>query len=166
MLLSDPSSSSSTATTSKPTTSTDPFASSNGNSQFSTNFSRELAVAAVLANTDSVPDYRHPPTSSPSISIYQNQTVNSSNLRIPNQSTNGFVLNGHQLGKEQDLSVPKQRILAVDSISLGAPLSPTTSLSESNSSTYKTPMEMLAESMKGRMLFAIPKKGQSLCQER
>lgn len=44
-------------------------------------------------------------------------------------------------------------------LSLFGSLSPNSSPSLSDAGFHKTPMELLSESMKGRLLFAIPKKG-------
>jgi hypothetical protein len=124
--------------------------------------SREFTVAA--AATDSEPEsgrHNSHSSSSPSSSpIHLSGTIY--DWSSYPSSSNKFGVNQNSINFRQDprLTRPEPpQPLPCDSNAIGSPLSPTASTSVPESNTVKTPMEMLAESMKGRMLFAIPKKG-------
>lgn len=156
MFLSDPPSQSSDA------------ARINGNlkTQYSLSPSREFAIVAAVATgsrSKSVPAHRRncysPSSPSSSIPIHLNGIAHGAPLNSNNSNKVGNRSNGLDVVGEAvhtDVEPPQSR--AVKSDGIGAPPSPAPSLSEPNSSLHK--MEMLSESMKGRMLFAIPKKGE------
>ncbi|KIM26441.1 hypothetical protein M408DRAFT_330605 [Serendipita vermifera MAFF 305830] len=171
MLLSDPPSSSSlspssSTPSSQPSPSLSPYINGNPKLQNASTLSREFAVATLAASnsnsrSDSVPVERncHSLSSSP---IHLDHTADAESVYTSRYNQTGIDQNRLDVGRRERVREPPQLLaplVAAYTNGIAAPPSPVISLSESSSGTYKTPMELLAESMKGRMLFAIPKKG-------
>jgi hypothetical protein len=127
--------------------------------------SREFAVAAAATGSESESVSRgrhnsHSISSSSSIPIHINGTIYDWSSYPSNSNNFGIKPNGINVDQDPRLfRLEPPQPLSCHSNGIGSPLSPTASTSEPVSNSVKTPMEMLAESMKGRMLFAIPKKG-------
>jgi len=117
------------------------------------------AAAATGPRSDFVPTHRNRHPSS-SIPVYPKRPVSNGNSRPTSPNKVGNGPNGLNLNQDViHLNVQPPQPPSVSPNGIGTPLSTAEPTVDSDSNTTKTPMEMLAESMKGRMLFAIPKKG-------